>query len=73
MQDERVLDSISQKQEVNMKKTTDERDNLASIQKAAVSSFCQRLLMLVVATATLVFMFFFVWLLPNKVYSSTDE
>ena len=56
-----------------MKKTTDERDNLANIQKAAVSSFCQRLLMLVVATATLVFMFFFVWLLPNKVYSSTEE
>ena len=69
-QDEKVLNSIGQHQEINMKKTTEERDNLASIQKASVSSFCQRVFMLVIATATLLFMFFFVWLFPNKVYSA---
>ena len=64
--DEQVLKQISDKQEVNMKKTTKERDEIALVQKQAVSSFCQRILMFIIATVVFGVMMSFVWLFPNK-------
>lgn len=62
-----MLANIAKSQEDNMSKTTDERDKIAAVQKAAVTSFCQRMLMLAVAGAVFVFMLSFIWLFPNKV------
>ncbi|TNV78052.1 hypothetical protein FGO68_gene10011 [Halteria grandinella] len=72
-QDEHLMNKISSQQDVNMDKTTIERDKLAEIQHSAVSSFCKRLFMLAFATAVMVFMFFFVWLFPNKVKHYSEE
>ena len=41
------MQSIAKNQEKNMDKTTEERDQLAKVQSAAVSSFCERVFMLV--------------------------
>ena len=61
------MQSIAKNQEKNMDKTTEERDQLAKVQSAAVSSFCERVFMLVIASVTFVFMFTFIWVFPNKV------
>lgn len=50
-----------------MTKTTRERDNIASVQKKALSSFCKRLMMLLIASAVFFGMMMFIWLFPNKV------
>ena len=65
--DEKVMQQISNSQDDNMSKTTAERDKLASMQKSSVSSFFQKLFMLLLATAVFGFMFIFIWMFPNKV------
>ena len=65
--DEKVMQQISTSQDDNMSKTTAERDKLASMQKSSVSSFFQKLFMLLIATAVFGFMFIFIWMFPNKV------
>jgi hypothetical protein len=65
--DEKVMQQISNSQDDNMSKTTAERDKLANMQKSSVSSFFQKLFMLLLATAVFGFMFIFIWMFPNKV------
>ncbi len=71
--DEKVMNKISESQEDNMSRTTAERDKMAKMQKASVSSFFQRLFMLLIATATFVFLFIFIWMFPNKVRIEQQE
>lgn len=65
--DEHVLKQIADKQDVNMKKTTKERDEIAEVQKQAVSSFCERIIMLIIAIVVFGVLMAFIWLFPNKV------
>jgi len=67
VKDDEVMQSISKSQEINMIKTTEERDKLAEVNKSTVSSFFKRLFMLLIATVTFCFMFMFIWMFPNKV------
>ena len=61
------MEHIADKVETNMEKTTDERNKINQIQKQAISSFCQRIIMLLISTGVFIAMIMFIWLFPNKI------
>lgn len=66
--DEVAISEVGKVQSLNIEKTDAEVEKINYQQKHVVTGFMQRIIMLIFAIATFVFMIFFIRMFPSKVY-----